>query len=64
MDAEKLFERIIRAKVKLEELKLISGQHSSRCVVELDPEGYAPCNCGASRVRSLIDSALKSLEGK
>lgn len=61
MNAEKLFERIIRAKVKLEGMK---KGHDARCVVEMDPEGFAPCNCGATTRNAVVDEILKILEGE
>lgn len=55
----KLIEKIVRAKVKLEGVKI---SHKDSCPVECDPEGYAPCNCGASTTNSAIDSAIKELK--
>lgn len=54
----KLIEKIVRAKVKLESTKV---NHKDSCPVECDPEGYAPCNCGASLINSKIDSAKREL---
>lgn len=56
---EQLLEKIIRAKVKLESCR---KQHNDSCPVEYDPEGYAPCKCGASAVNSAIFSALNELK--
>lgn len=58
---EQLLEKIIRAKIKLEQAPRSSSQHSVSCPME-DPENYAPCNCGASTNNSHIDGALKELE--
>jgi hypothetical protein len=58
-DTMKLMEKIIRAKVKLESMK---KDHSNRCIVELDPEGYAPCSCGATSSNSNISSILDELK--
>jgi hypothetical protein len=55
---EQLVEKIVRAKVKLEDS---SQSHRVSCPVE-DPESYAPCNCGASPVNFRIQAALKDLE--
>ncbi len=56
---EQLVEKIVRAKIKLENQR--TG-HSGNCAVELDPEGYAPCNCGASGHNRNITNALEELE--
>ena len=57
--AERLFEKIIRVKVKLENAKI---KHSRNCVIDLDPEGYAPCDCGASKFNAMINDILEELE--
>lgn len=54
----KLIEKMARAKIRLENSKV---NHRGSCPVESDPEGYAPCNCGASTTNSTIDSAIKEL---
>ncbi|OGN06281.1 MAG: hypothetical protein A3B86_04145 [Candidatus Yanofskybacteria bacterium RIFCSPHIGHO2_02_FULL_38_22b] len=54
----KLIEKIVRAKVKLENSKM---NHKDSCPVESDPEGYAPCNCGASKTNGAIDAAIREL---
>lgn len=54
----KLIEKIVRARVRLEDMKL---SHKGSCVVEADPEGFAPCNCGASRVNHQIQGVLDEL---
>ncbi|MBI2674560.1 MAG: hypothetical protein HYX22_02385 [Candidatus Yanofskybacteria bacterium] len=54
----KLIEKIVRAKVKLENSKMI---HRNSCPIESDPEGYAPCSCGASKTNSAIDAAIREL---
>jgi hypothetical protein len=54
-----MFERIIRAKVKLEaQLK----QHSDTCCVISDPEGRQPCNCGAEEHNRKIREILKEIQ--
>lgn len=56
---EQLVEKIVRAKIKLE------GQqrgHSDSCPVEADPEGFAPCNCGASSHNRKINNAIEELD--
>ena len=54
----KLIEKIVRAKVKLEGAR---AQHTSACPVDADPEGHAPCTCGASTRNSAIKAVLKEL---
>lgn len=54
----KLIEKMVRAKVRLENSRV---SHKNGCLVESDPEGYAPCNCGASATNSNINSAIKDL---
>ena len=54
----KLIEKMVRAKVKLEGSRM---SHKDSCPVESDPEGYAPCNCGASKTNSAIDAAIREL---
>lgn len=56
---EQLLEKIIRAKIELEHLR---RRHSDRCRVELDPEGFAPCDCGADGVNATVNMAIKLLE--
>ena len=56
---EQLIEKIVRAKMKLEGG---SKDHSDRCAVELDPEGYAPCSCGASSHNSSVQAAIDELK--
>ena len=53
-----LVEKIVRAKVILEGLKV---KHGDRCIVELDPEGLAPCDCGASQRNGVLDKAIEIL---
>lgn len=53
-------ERIIRAKIRIEDY-LENLRHSDRCIVELDPEGYTPCNCGRDNIRTALTSVLKEL---
>lgn len=55
----KLIEKIVRAKIKLEAAQ---RRHSERCMVELDPEYYGPCTCGASETNSALNDVLKELE--
>ena len=58
LSAVRLIEKIVRAKVKLERAR---SPHRDSCPVECDPEGFAPCNCGASATNSAIDSAMREL---
>lgn len=56
---EQLMEKIIRAKIHLENVP--SAHHANSCPVE-DPESYAPCNCGASGKNSYVERALEALK--
>lgn len=56
---EQLVEKIVRAKVKLESSK---ANHSDCCPVESDPEGFAPCNCGASGINRRVQDAINELK--
>ena len=47
-----------RAKIRLENAKM---SHRNSCPVETDPEGFAPCNCGASNTNYAIESAIQDL---
>lgn len=58
---EQLIVRMTEAKLLLQQVQREGGRHSDRCVVELDPEGYAPCSCGASSRNGKIDDAIKKL---
>jgi len=59
MSDTKLLEKIIRAKVKLEEGK---ASHTEGCPVE-DPTGYGgQCKCGADKANAAITAALHELE--
>ncbi len=55
----RLLKQIGRAELALNQAK---KGHSERCIVELDPDGMAPCNCGASATNAAIDKALKELQ--
>jgi hypothetical protein len=55
-----LVEKIVRAKVKLEEAQV---KHKGGCVTE-DPESFAPCNCGASYVNQALTRAIRELDLK
>ena len=54
----KLIAKITRAKIRLENAKM---SHRNSCPVETDPEGFAPCNCGASNTNYAIESAIQDL---
>lgn len=56
---EQLIEKMVRAKMKLEGSH---RSHSDHCPVECDPEGYAPCSCGASSHNSRISDAISELK--
>ena len=55
----RLIEKIVRAKVALEGAK--TG-HSSRCMIDMDPEYRGPCTCGADANNGAIKATLKELE--
>ncbi len=54
-----LIEKIVRAQVSLENSK---ARHGDNCVVNLDPDSMAPCNCGASKINSTIEATLRQLK--
>ena len=60
-DAIELGRRLGKAESELEKAKT---SHADRCAVEMDPEGYTPCNCGASSTNLAIDKAIRILRGK
>lgn len=55
---EQLFERLVRAKVKLESLR---RQHDGDCMLELDPDYYGDCTCGASKHNAPFDAVMDDL---
>ena len=59
---EQLIEKIVRAKIALGRVRY--APHKGSCPVEWDPEGYAPCNCGAGSVGEAVSDALAALELK
>jgi len=52
---KELFEKIVRAKVKLEGAQ---KSHSSTCPAD---DGFGACTCGASSTNAAIGSALREL---
>jgi hypothetical protein len=54
----KLIEKISRTKMKLESML---RQHSANCMLELDPDYYGPCTCGANEHNRGIQAAIKEL---
>ncbi len=56
-----LVEKIIRAKVILENMKI---DHQTHCSLETNPGGYSPCNCGATESNLKIDAVIRELEIK
>lgn len=56
-----LIRKMARAEMALENARV---NHKDNCIVELDPEGYAPCNCGATATNSRIESALIGIEDR
>lgn len=57
-----LIEDVVRAKVLLEELLPPPRAHAfPSCPVESDPEGYAPCNCGADAFNKKREQVFKLL---
>lgn len=57
-DVLALAQKMARAEVAL---KAAKRTHRDNCPVESDPEGMAPCNCGASQTNTEIDKALREL---
>ncbi len=53
-----LIEKIVRAKVRIE---MMRRSHADRCIVELDPDSTAPCDCGATTLNREIESILAEL---
>ena len=58
-DAIELGRRLGRAESALEKAK---RGHADRCVIEIDPDSWAPCNCGASNANAAIDKAIRILK--
>lgn len=56
---ECLFERLIRAKIKVESLR---RKHDDRCMIELDPDYYGECTCGAAEHNAPLDAVMEELE--
>lgn len=48
--------------VATDRLRQKKRNHDDRCIVELDPESYAPCSCGATAYNMAIDEAIKALK--
>jgi hypothetical protein len=44
------------------ELKKIRIDHKNNCMVEVDPEGYAPCSCGATKINNKIYNIIEILK--
>ena len=59
LSTAKLIEKMVRAKVGLENCKII---HKDSCPVVYDPEGCALCNCGASKTKVAINLAIWNLK--
>lgn len=59
MDREELLEKIIEARLIAKTLRM---PHDSNCRVETDPEGYAPCSCGASASNGRLDRIMEALK--
>ena len=57
-DKVKLIEKIGRAKLLLEQGR---EDHTENCNVSINPDGMAPCNCGASKHNALIASVIREL---
>jgi hypothetical protein len=56
----KLLEKLVRTKIRLEDA-IKELHHDSRCMIELDPTSYAPCSCGVSKTRSILQTVLDEL---
>lgn len=56
---EQLFEKVIRAKIKLEAQR---RAHDDRCMLEIDPDYYGECTCGAKAHNAVFDAILEELE--
>ena len=56
---EQLIEKIIRAKIKLQSNL---QAHTDRCIIGLDPEGYDPCDCGATAYNKVFEDVINELE--
>lgn len=56
---EDLIGKIAVARDRLSQKK---RRHKDRCVVETDPDGFAPCSCGASEFNAAIDEAIRVLK--
>lgn len=55
---EQLIEKIARARLMLETRRPKRRSHDDSCMVELDPDYYGPCTCGATRANSQADSGF------
>ena len=61
--SQKRYEDLIgKMAVAADRLRRSKRGHSNRCIVELDPESYAPCSCGATAYNAAIDEAIKELK--
>jgi len=56
---DSLMEKIIEARLIA---KQAMKSHADRCVVEMDPEGYAPCNCGATAANNALQEVIDKLK--
>lgn len=54
----KLVEKLVRAKVKLENAR---KKHADHCMFE-DPDYMGPCTCGASTINEALNEVLEELE--
>ena len=57
---EQLLEKIIRAKIHLENFPWT--EHSRSCSTIDDPGSYVPCDCGASTKNDNLQKALDELK--
>lgn len=50
IELEKMRRRVAKARQELETIPIIRPRvvHSSHCMIDLDPEYYGPCTCGAA----------------
>lgn len=55
---DQLFQKIVRAQIKLEDMLL---KHKGSCAIETDLVGFASCNCGANNHNSKVQAVLAEL---
>ena len=58
MDRKRVAEKVMRAKIMLEGKKPRRAGHSDRCMIDLDPDYYGPCTCGADKVNAAANESF------